>query len=74
MHELGLDGKMYKAVGDAPNVIVPSADSEYERRLNELRRKQKDIVPIDAPVAGRPSKQTTEGTLFAILSWLPCSL
>jgi hypothetical protein len=60
MRELGLDRKKYQAVGDAPKVLGSSAELDYERRLAELRHKQKGIVPVDAPVAGRPSKPESE--------------
>lgn len=67
MHELGLDRKKYQAVGDAPKVLGSSAELEYERRLAELRHKQKGIVPVDAPVAGRPSKPESKGIQFNYL-------
>lgn len=61
MHELGIDGKLYKAVGDAPVVDI-MAETDYERRLAELRRKQKDIPPTnESAPAGRPSKSKVEG-------------
>lgn len=64
MQDIGLDGKKYKAVGEAPRVnVLAEGESEYEKRLAELRRKQKDIssTSLDAPPAGRPSKAKDEG-------------